>query len=466
MYKRAYLGNLAYADDGIDDHSQASGSMAAIEAAPDINMIWAATMEVISSSGSINPAAFSAWVVPLTPHSYKDGRFVLVTNNEHIKTTVGRYINKVTIALSKVCGKKTVAMVIMTQEVRDNKEPIKPEGCNLQSGYIFDNFVKGKCNEFAYEAARAVADEPGKRYNPLFLHGDVGLGKTHLMHSIGNSMFGIRPGARVIYTSSENLMNEFVSSIRGKRNQEFRDKYRNADLLLVDDVQFLLDKEGIQEEFFHTFNALHANNKQIVLTSDRPPLELKSLEDRLRSRFGSGLTVDITLPDLETRIAILEMKVEMDQMDVNADLIYFIAKSIPSNIRELEGALNTVYARAKLTNKLPTIDFAAATLDMINRESHVLDIAYIQDVISNYYNVDIAALKSQKRTKNITYARHVAMYFCRKFLDNSLKDIGRAFGGRDHSSIIHACNKVSVGIDGNKRLREEVRKLEGRISRS
>ena len=419
--------------------------------------------------GGFNPAAFSSWIAPLRPYQVNEREFVLLAKNEHVVNTVNsRYNSKIAGAAKQVVGRDLKVIIKLESDV-DGQTPrtAGATACdaNLRPRYLFDNFVKGKCNEFAYAAAMAVAEEPGVRYNPLFLHGDVGLGKTHLVHSIGNHILYNEPHSKILYTSSENLVNEFIGSIRNKKNQEFRDKYRTVDVLLVDDIQFLLDKEGTQEEFFHTFNALHNDNKQIVLTSDKPPHELRSLEDRLRSRFGSGLTVDITLPDLETRIAILEKKAEMERIDVDSKVIYHIAKIVSSNIRELEGALNTVMAKAKLTNNKCTVDFAERTLrDIIDQnERRELDVEYIQEVVAAYYNTTQEEICSKKRTATITYARHVAMYLSRMILQRPLKDIGVHFGGRDHSTIVHACDKISAEVEKDRKLQKEVEELEKKI---
>jgi len=434
-----------------------------------VEKCWEDVAEKMQESG-FNPAAFSSWIAPLKLHQVNEREFVLLAKDEHVINTVNsRYNSKIASAAKQVTGRDLKVVIKLETDVESGAGSRLSEAvandANLRPRYLFDNFVKGKCNEFAYAAAMAVAEEPGVRYNPLFLHGDVGLGKTHLVHSIGNHVLYNEPHAKILYTSSENLVNEFIGSIRNKKNQEFRDKYRTVDVLLVDDIQFLLDKEGTQEEFFHTFNALHNDNKQIVLTSDKPPHELKSLEDRLRTRFGSGLTVDITLPDLETRIAILEKKAEMERIEVDSKVLYHVAKAVSSNIRELEGALNTVTAKAKLTNNKCTVEFAERTLkDIIDQnEKRELDVEYIQEVVAAYYNITPEEICSKKRTATITYARHVAMYLSRMILHRPLKDIGVYFGGRDHSTVVHACDKISGELEGNRKLQKEIEELEKKI---
>ena len=429
------------------------------------------TLIAYMQQGALNPAAFSSWIVPLRAHNVDDENLTLVTKDDHVKSTVNaRYKSKIAGACRAVFGREYEIHILLENEIPVVKDEIvanQPDldGTNLRPKFHFDSFVRGKCNEFAYAASEAVAENPGYQYNPLFIHGGVGLGKTHLMHSIGNRVLQNNSKAKVLYTTSENLVNEFVFGIRHKKNQEFREKYRSVDILLVDDIQFLEDKEGMQEEFFHTFNALHGAGKQIVLTSDKHPTELKSLNDRLRSRFGSGLPVDITTPDLETRIAILQKKAEMSFLDIDPQVINFIAKYIHSNIRELEGALNTVSARAKLTGNKCTVEFAEESLEEMIRQRNrkEISISYIQEVVSGYYGVNLEEMLGKRRTANIIQARHVAMYLCRMFIDKPLKDIGKDFGGKDHTTIIHAVDKITANIEKNTAFKKEVSELEKKI---
>jgi chromosomal replication initiator protein len=338
---------------------------------------------------------------------------------------------------------------------------------NLQSKYIFETFVRGKSNELAFAAAVAVAESPGfTKYNPLFLYGGVGLGKTHLMHSIGNYALEQKDDVKILYVSSETFTIEFINSIKQSKNQEFRDKYREVDVLLIDDIQFLSERaESTQEELFHTFNALYNANKQIVITSDRPPKELKTLEERLRSRFGCGLIIDVTQPDFETRIAILEKKCEIDSIYVPDDVINFIAKNVVSNIRELEGALNKVAAYAKLSSNMKiSMDLAKQALkDIINNDGKKdIDTIYIQKMVAEYYNLTYDELKSKKRTQRIAYPRQVAMYLSRKILDLSLPQLGVIFG-RDHSTISHGCDKITYEMENDQKARESIIELENKI---
>jgi len=422
--------------------------------------------------GAMNPAAFSSWIQPLKPYKLDGNIFVLLAKDEYVKSTVNaRYASKIAGAFRSVFGKDFGVKVILESEITAFDSGVEvisgPNlvGTGLRAKFHFDSFVRGKNNEFAYSAALAVAERPGQNYNPLFIYGGVGLGKTHLMHSIGNQILLNNPNAKVLYTSSENLVNEFVNAIRSKKNQEFRDKYRQVDCLLVDDIQFLSDKEGTQEEFFHTFNTLHNENRQIVLTADKPPLDLQSIEARLRSRFASDLIVDISVPDLETRTAILLKKAEEEGVQVDMAVVNFIAKYMDNNIRELEGALKTVTARAKLMNTKCTVELAEKALENMIRQRgrREVDVAYIQEVVSGYFDISLEDMLSRKRSAEIIYARHIAMYLCRMIIDAPLKQIGKEFGGKDHSTIIHAVEKITQNVEKSKVLKREITELERKI---
>lgn len=319
------------------------------------------------------------------------------------------------------------------------------DGSSLNPKYTFDTFVTGSSNRFAHAAAMAVAESPGKVYNPFFMYGGVGLGKTHLMHAIGNRVLHNHPDMRVLYVSSEQFTNEIIRSIQEGTAEKFRQKYRNIDVLLVDDIQFLSGKTSTQEEFFHTFNTLHDAQKQIILSSDRPPREVERLEDRLRSRFEWGLITDIQAPDLETRIAILKNKAQLDRFSVPNDVMVYIASRIDSNIRELEGALTRVVAYASLIKKPVTTDLVAEALKDVfpNNKTKEVTMEVIQEIVSSYFKIKIEDLHAKKRTRNIAYPRQIAMYLCRELTDTSLPQIGNFFGGRDHTTVLHACDKIS-----------------------
>lgn len=329
----------------------------------------------------------------------------------------------------------------------------------------FDTFVIGPGNRFPHAASLAVAEAPAEAYNPLFIYGGVGLGKTHLMHAIGHHVLSNKPNAKVIYTSSEKFTNEFIKSIRDNETEAFREKYRKIDVLLIDDIQFIQNKEQTQEEFFHTFNELHQNNKQIVISSDRPPKEIAKLEDRLRSRFEWGLIVDITPPDYETRMAILQKKIEEENLDIPPEALNYIANQIQSNIRELEGALTRLLAYSKLQGKPITTELTAEALkDIIQSpKSKKITIQDIQKVVGQYYSVRIEDFSAKKRTKSIAYPRQIAMYLSRELTDFSLPKIGEEFGGRDHTTVIHAHEKIANDIKSDSTFKQEVENLEKEI---
>ena len=335
----------------------------------------------------------------------------------------------------------------------------------LNSKYTFENFIVGKGNQLAHAAALAVSEEPGTFYNPLFFYGGVGLGKTHLMQAIGHQVLENTTNAKVKYVTSEAFANDFINSIQNHHQEEFRREYRSVDLLLVDDIQFFADKDGTQEEFFHTFNALYDNKKQIVLTSDRLPNEIPKLQARLVSRFKWGLSVDITPPDFETRIAILKNKAEAEHLDIPDDAYSYIAGQIDSNIRELEGALMRVKAYASLQHKPVTTSLAADALKDLNLNGNTseLTIPLIQNKVAKYYHLTIADLTGKKRVKQIVVPRQIAMYLCRELTDASLPKIGDEFGGKDHTTVIHAHEKISDQLESDSELQREVADLKAEL---
>lgn len=338
---------------------------------------------------------------------------------------------------------------------------------NLNPKYIFENFVTGSSNRFAHAAALAVAENPGRVYNPLFLYGGVGLGKTHLMHAIGNKIKKNNPSLKVLYISSEKFTNELINSIRDGNPEAFRQKYRNIDCLLVDDIQFLSKKEHTQEEFFHTFNTLHEANKHIIISSDRQPKEIPTLEDRLRSRFEWGLITDVQAPDLETRIAILRKKALIEQIDIPNDIMLLIASRIDNNIRELEGALIRVMAYSSIHKEPITMELAQSALKDIFPENikKPVTIEKIQDIVSNFYKIKLEDFMAKKRTRQIAYPRQIAMYLCRELTNASLPRIGELFGGRDHTTVIHAHDKIAQerlqDLKLDSTLKELVAKIQG-----
>jgi len=339
----------------------------------------------------------------------------------------------------------------------------------LNPKYNFDKFVVGGNNRFAHAAAVAVAEAPATAYNPLFIYGGVGLGKTHLIQAIASAVLQKCPHWKIVYASSEVFTNDLINSLRDHRVLEFREKYRNGvDMLLIDDIHFIAGKEKTEEEFFHTFNAIHSANKQIIVTSDRPPKELKTLGDRLRSRFEWGLMADIQPPELETRIAILRKKVINENMSVPDDILEFIATQIPSNVRELEGALTRIVAYGSLVNRVLTIPFAESVIrDMVSpRRDKPITTNLIKRKVSEYFNISIEDLSVRKRTKEIVEARQVAMYFARNLTGSSLPKIGEEFGGRDHTTVLHACDKIKALIKTNQNMRQQIEIIRKEINKA
>jgi len=415
----------------------------------------------------LTEVSFNTWLKTIDPISMSNDKIILAAPNEFTKgILVGRYLNLIKNAVKHVTKKDyDIQFIIPGEEYSLNlgqsitqETPESNQRAQLNPKYTFDTFVIGNSNRFAHAASLAVAEAPAQAYNPLFIYGGVGLGKTHLMHAIGHYILNQNPSAKVVYVSSEKFTNELINSIREYRNEEFRNKYRNVDVLLIDDIQFIAGKEGTQEEFFHTFNALHEANKQIVISSDRPPKEIPTLEDRLRSRFEWGLIADIQPPDLETRIAILRKKASVENIKVNDDVILYIASKIESNIRELEGALIRVVAYSSLTNSEITVELAEEALKDILSSNKVIEITVdsIKEVVARNFKIKIEDFNSKKRTKSIAYPRQIAMYLTRELTDLSLPKIGDEFGGRDHTTVIHAYDKITADMKKNPDLKRKI----------
>lgn len=416
-----------------------------------LETVWEKTLESIASL--LSKPSFETWFKPTKPIS-KDGNILTieVPNDFAREWLESRYAPLLTSTVRDLIEEE-VELRFVTPEKNESvkvaastPQPVQPSSLNPK--YTFESFVVGESNRFAHAASLAVAEAPGKAYNPLFIYGGVGLGKTHLMQAIGHFVLKNHPDYRVVYVSSEKFTNELINAIRFNRTPQFRDTYRNIEVLLVDDIQFFAGKESTQEEFFHTFNALYESGRQIVISSDRPPKEIPTLEDRLRSRFEWGLITDIQAPDLETRIAILRKKAAIEGWHLPNDVIVNIADQINSNIRELEGALIRIIAFASFHNKQITLDLANEVLkDVISSsKSQRVTIPLIQQVVAEYFNIEIEDLKAQRRTKNITFPRQIAMYIIRELTDYSLPKIGEEFGGRDHTTVLHAYEKIQNSI--------------------
>jgi chromosomal replication initiator protein len=424
----------------------------------------------------ISKPSFETWLKSTKAHSLQGDTLTVTAPNEFARDWLEeRYSQLIAGILYDITGEELGVKFIIPQnqnEVEDDipipqKRNIKDDDHQelplnmLNPKYTFDTFVIGSGNRFAHAASLAVAEAPAKAYNPLFIYGGVGLGKTHLMHAIGHYVQDHNPSAKVVYLSSEKFTNEFINSIRDNKAVDFRNKYRNVDVLLIDDIQFLAGKEQTQEEFFHTFNTLHEESKQIVISSDRPPKEIPTLEDRLRSRFEWGLITDITPPDLETRIAILRKKAKAEGLDIPNEVMLYIANQIDSNIRELEGALIRVVAYSSLINKDINADLAAEALkDIIpSSKPRVITIHEIQRVVGEHFNVKLEDFKAKKRTKSVAFPRQIAMYLSRELTDFSLPKIGEEFGGRDHTTVIHAHEKISKLIQADAQFQKQLNEI-------
>ncbi len=434
----------------------------------DLNEIWSEVLKILRED--VHKVAFSTWYEPLKIVAYRNNTVYLETANEFIRNMVSQrhhsllknafdyVLKQETELVFTIPGEDVEKMIKNKQSSLEQEYPEEEMLSNrkLNIKYKFDNFIVGSGNRFAHAASLAVAEAPAVTYNPLYLYGGVGLGKTHLMHAIGHYILDFNPDAKVLYVTSEKFMNDLINSIQNRTTEAFRNKYREIDVLLIDDIQFIAGKESTQEEFFHTFNALHESNKQIIISSDNPPSEIPTLEDRLRSRFEWGLIADIQAPDFETRIAILRKKAEIEKYNIPDDVITYIGQNIQSNIRKLEGALIRLVAYSSLYNKEISVELAQEALKNIVSSNKKITIKEIQDAISNFYNVSINDLKSKGKSKNIAYPRQIAMYIAKSITDESFPSIGNAFGGRDHSTVIHAHNKIKEEIITNPELKKSI----------
>ncbi|MDO5707318.1 MAG: chromosomal replication initiator protein DnaA [Andreesenia angusta] len=427
--------------------------------------LWTAALENLKTE--LSAVSVNTWFHTATPLRLNGNIITIgVPNDFSAKVWSERYANMVENTLKDITNNDYIVEVKMLEKNPSQKTHMENTSKNdgtaqfttsLNPKYTFDHFVIGESNRFAHAAALAAAKSPGETYNPLFIYGGVGLGKTHLMQAIGNYMLQENPELKVVYVSSETFTNDLINSILKDRNSQFRDKYRNVDVLLVDDVQFIAGKESTQEEFFHTFNTLYDDNKQLVMTSDKPPKEIPELEERVRSRFEWGLSADIQPPDLETRIAILKKKAEIERFFVSDEVMVYIAENMKSNIRELEGALTKVMAYSTLSNQDATINLAEKALKdiMVEAKPKEIDIEMIKEIIAKHFGITVEDLESKKRPKNISYPRQIAMHLARDLTDLSLPKIGEAFGGRDHTTVIYAYDKIEKDKEIDELFRNE-----------
>ncbi len=452
--------------------------------------VWAKAQDILKKEAD-NEQTFNIWFSPIKCASLSADTITLEVPNEFFKGWIlDRYVDVLTLAVQRASGAELKIEFVLGEEdpaaathpvgqdaprkgpKKESKGfwPFSRQGTDqakdigLEEKYSFDSFVIGSSNRFAHAASLAVSDSPAKAYNPLFIYGGTGLGKTHLMHAIGQRVIEKSPKAKVLYISSEDFTNQLIGAIQNRSTLDFRKKYRSVDVLLIDDVHFIAGKDSTQEEFFHTFNTLYDAHKQIVVTSDRPPKEIQKLEERLVSRFLYGLVTDIQPPDFETRIAILKKKSEKETIALSEEVFYFLAEKIKTNIRELEGALMRVVASAKLFGKEVTTDLAKELLkDMIIEGEKKVSIDLIQKKVSEYFDIKLSDMRAKKRSKAIAYPRQIAMYLTRQLTDYSLPEIGDQFGGRDHTTVIHACDKIAGDLKTKEGMRAIVDRLIGSI---
>ncbi len=433
--------------------------------------IWQKTQTTIKEQ--IGSTSYDTWLSGLKVLDKNTNTLILQAPDEFFKNwIVEHYASAISRCLTQEAGREValefevsaqllepVPKKLQSLEKNFSHEPSKTN-INLNARFLFENFVVGSSNRFAFAAAQAVAEAPAKMYNPFFIYGSVGLGKTHLLQAITQEILRKHPGLKICYISSEQFTNELINAIRHRSAENFRLKYRNIDVLLIDDIHFIAGKESTQEEFFHTFNTLHDHHKQIIICSDRPPKEIAHLEERLVSRFCWGLITDIQPPDYETRVAILRKKLELESVNVPDDVIDFIAAEIKTNIRELEGALLRVVAYALLEDKTISLSVAKSVLkDMVKETVKTISVEMVQKEVAEFFNLSLPELKNKSRHKNIIVPRQVAMYLSRKLTNHSLPEIGAAFGGKDHTTILHAVKKVEEVLLKDEQIRKIVETL-------
>lgn len=447
---------------------------------------WDEILQTVKRDYNISDVAFNTWLKPLEVYDVTDNVITILVPSEQvvlINLLNKKYKLLLQVTICELTGISECDVKFISPDEApqkdvpsyDNAAPAmsdierRCEDAHLNPKYIFDTFIVGNNNKFAQAAALAVAESPGDTYNPLFIYGGAGLGKTHLMHSIAHYIIEHDENSKVLYVTSEEFTNELIETIRNGNNSamsKFREKYRNIDVLLVDDIQFIIGKESTQEEFFHTFNSLHSAKKQIIISSDKPPKDMEILEERFRSRFEWGLIADITLPDYETRMAILHKKEELEGYNISEEVINYIATNIKSNIRELEGAFNKVMAGAKLEKKEVTLELAEQALkDIISPdEKKVITPEYIISVVAEHYGVTPADLSGNKRNSKIVMPRQVSMYLCREIISTPLKNIGKALGNRDHTTVMHGIEKIENELQNDDNLKNTIDILKKKIN--
>ena len=441
---------------------------------------WDLIIQTLKEDYDITDMSFRTWIKPIQVYSVVGDKITLLipeNNNDSdgkglsYNMRVGyierKYLAAITLTIAEIMGREydVTLMSSIDKEKIDKKQKQKDTSAsknnniqNLNPNYTFETFVIGNNNNLAHAASLAVAETPGEVYNPLFIYGGVGLGKTHLMQAIAHFIIKTKPELKVLYVTSETFTNELIDSVKNQKNSEFREKYRNIDVLLIDDIQFIIGKESTQEEFFHTFNALYQDRKQIVISSDRPPKEMETLSERLRTRFEMGLPVDIQIPTYETKMAILNKKAELGGYDIPYEVKDYVATHIKSSIRELEGALTKLSAFAKLSSNPITVEFAEEALkDLISPDSRrEITPELIIDIVAEHFNIKSEDILSQKRSADIVYPRQIAMYLCRHMTTNTVQSLGKAFGNRDHTTILHGADKINKMVISDENTKSTI----------
>lgn len=443
---------------------------------------WDEILSTVKHEHDISDISFDTWIRPLEVYGVEGSTLYILVPSEQMTLSYisKKYYLPLKVTIAELTGTEYEIKFILPEQTKNirtgnsgvpkkNALSEKADRSNLNPNYTFDTFVVGSNNRFAQSASLAVAESPGEAYNPLYIYGGPGLGKTHLMHSIGHFILNQNPDAKVIYVTSEEFTNEVIESIRNGNASsmtKFRDKYRKVDVLMIDDIQFIIGKESTQEEFFHTFNALQTQGKQIILTSDKPPKEMETLEERIRSRFEWGLMADIGVPDYETRMAILRKKAESDNFDIDDEVLSYIANNIKSNVRELEGALNKLLAYNNLVHIPITMDIAEKELSNIITPDKPREITpqLIIEVVSEHFHISVDQMISKTRSSDVAKPRQIAMYLCKNMTDSPLDTIGSLLGGRDHSTIIHGIKKVTEDYDTNETTRTLIETIKKKIN--
>ncbi len=441
---------------------------------------WDEILNTVKKEYEISEVSFDTWLRPLEVYAIEGNTLYILVPSEQMALSYisKKYLAPLRVAIIEITEIEYEIKFILPEDTKNIKLKNKPmktptqaaaNDSNLNPNYTFDTFVVGNSNRFAHSASLAVAESPGITYNPLYIYGGPGLGKTHLMHSIGHFILKQNPQAKVIYVTSEEFTNEVIESIRNGNSSsmsKFRDKYRKVDVLMIDDIQFIIGKESTQEEFFHTFNALQTQGKQIILTSDKPPKEMETLEERIRSRFEWGLMADIGVPDYETRMAILRKKAETDNFEINDEILNYIANNIKSNVRELEGALNKLLAYNNLVHIPITMDIAEKELANIITPDQPREITpqLIIEVVSEHYHISVDQMISRTRSSDVAKPRQIAMYLCKTMTESPLDTIGSLLGGRDHSTIIHGIKKITEEYDKNETTRNTIETIKKKIN--